>query len=260
MKPLIGLPADRCMHENHWTHTVGEKYLLAVIDIAAGVPVMLPALGPHASPLAALDHLDGLLITGAHSNIEPHHYGQEPVDDSDARDTWRDATNLALIPAAIERGIPVLGICRGLQELNVALGGSLHQRVHQVTDRFDHREDPTGTLEEQYGPAHPVSVCGGGLLAQWAGCDQITVNSVHGQGIDRLATGLQVEARALDGLVEAVSAPAAAGFVFAVQWHPEWKAAADPISVAIFSAFGAACRRYAAARHAGAHAQSQAPS
>src|SRR5690606_29619238 len=134
------------------------------------------------------------------------------------------------------------------QELNVALGGSLHQQVHEQPDKFDHREDKTASLAEQYGPAHPVTIQPGGVLAGLTERPQVVVNSVHGQGIDRLAPGLRVEAVADDGLIEAVSLPTANGFMLAVQWHPEWLWQDNPLSRSILAAFGAACRRYAAAK------------
>ena len=247
MKPLIGLPADRKWLAPHHFHAVGEKYLLAAAEGAGGLPVMVPAL-PELDLVALLARLDGLFVTGGYSNIEPHHYGQVSSEDDCSRDPDRDATNLRLLPLAIERGLPVLGVCRGLQELNVALGGSLHQKVHEQPGKFDHREDKTATLAEQYGPAHPVAIQPGGVLAGFTTHPQVVVNSVHGQGIDRLAPGLRVEAVAEDGLIEAVSLPAAKGFVLALQWHPEWLWQENPLSRSILAAFGAACRRYAAAK------------
>lgn len=244
--PLIGLPADRKLLGPHPFSAVGEKYLRAAIDASGGLPLIIPALSP---PLPAepalrtyLDMVDGLLLTGSHSNLEPHHYGQTPAPGDDLRDTARDANALALIPMALEMGLPILAICRGFQEMNVALGGSLHQRLHAVPGLREHREDPQAPLEVQYGPAHPLRLTPGGLLARLAGADTVTVNSLHGQGIDRLADGLVVEAVAEDGLVEAWRL-ADAEFVLGVQWHPEWRATGNALSMAIFGAFGDACRR-----------------
>lgn len=245
MRPLIGLPADRQLVDVHQSHVVGEKYLAAAAEFAGGVPVMLPALPQWVEPEVLLARLDGLLLTGARSNIEPHHYGAQPIDATDPRDPARDATTLRLIPAAIARGMPVLGICRGLQELNVALGGSLCQRLHEQPGRLDHRAVSNASVDDQYGPAHVVTVEEGGLLARVIGGGTHTVNSVHGQGIDRLAPGLRVEAAAADGLIEAVAFTEPRQFVLAVQWHPEWQPALNPSAQAIFSAFGKACRDYA---------------
>lgn len=249
--PLIGLPADRKLLGPHPFSAVGEKYLRAAIDAAGGLPLIIPALSP---PLPAepalrtyLTMLDGLLLTGSHSNLEPHHYGQAPAPGEDLRDTARDANALALIPMALEMGLPILAVCRGFQEMNVALGGSLHQRLHAVPGLREHREDPQAPLDVQYGPAHPLKLTPDGLLARLAGADTVDVNSLHGQGIDRLAEGLVVEAVADDGLVEAWRLESAE-FVLGLQWHPEWRATENPLSMAIFGAFGDACRRYRARR------------
>lgn len=247
-KPLIGVTADRKLVGHHHYHSAGEKYLTAVIDGAGGVPVILPALAEQYPLVSLMGHLDGLLVTGGYSNIEPRHYGQESIETEPLRDPDRDRTNLALLPAAIEAGLPILGICRGLQELNVALGGSLHQKVHAIPGMMDHREDPTQPIEVQYGPAHTVALAEGGLLAHISGCLEAQVNSVHGQGLDRIAEGLQVEATAPDGLVEAVSLPGAPAFLLAVQWHPEWRVGTNPFYMSLFKAFGDACRQRAAGR------------
>lgn len=245
-RPLIGLPADRRLFEPHHLHTVGEKYLLAVTDAMQGLPVILPALPGRSDPRQLLNHLDGLLLTGGYSNILPHLYGQQSQEsESCPRDPERDASNLELIQLAIELGMPIFGICRGLQELNVALGGTLHQKVHETPGRMDHREDDEATLDEQYGPAHPIVLTPGGLLAQISGVSEAVVNSVHGQGIDQLAPRLRAEATAPDGLIEAVSLPDAKAFTLAVQFHPEWKPAQNPFAMSILSAFGDACRHYA---------------
>lgn len=246
--PLVGVCADRKQQAPHWYHCAGEKYLTAVCDAAGAIPLIIPALEQHLPITALLDRLDGVLLTGAYSNLHPRHYGQQPAAGEDLRDSARDHSNLALIPAALSAGIPVLGICRGLQELNVALGGSLHQRVHEVAGLDDHRENSEAHIDEQYGPAHDVMIEPGGLLAQLIGAPRVRVNSVHGQGIDRLAPGLRVEARAPDGLVEAVSVVESAGFALALQWHPEWQVMDNPAYRAIFKAFGDACRHRARSR------------
>jgi putative glutamine amidotransferase len=241
-KPLIGVPADRKIIGPHPFHAVGEKYLTALTDVAEVTPLIIPALADHLSVDDLLDAVDGLLFTGSHSNIEPAHYAGPASVPGTEHDTARDALTLALLPAALERGIPVLAICRGFQEFNVARGGSLHQRVHELPDMLDHREDDTQSLDIQYGPAHSVELCEGGLLQRLTGLSSIEVNSIHWQGIDRLAPGLRAEAIAPDGLIEAFTAPDAPGFNLAVQWHPEWRAGENPISVKLFKAFGAACR------------------
>ena len=229
-------------------HAAGDQYLRAVLDGAGGLPLLIPALGGplEAGELAA--RLDGLLITGSPSNILPDHYGGEPSEPGTLHDPDRDATTLPLIRAALAAGVPLFGICRGLQELNVALGGTLHQRVHELPGKHDHRWDDADPLEKQYGPAHPVRVCPGGVLERALGAGEITVNSLHWQGIDQLAAGLRVEAEAPDGLIEAVSVRDAATFALAVQWHPEWRFAENPASQALLGAFGAAARARAGGR------------
>jgi putative glutamine amidotransferase len=246
--PVIGLPADRKFIDPHPYHCVGEKYLTAVIDTVGGLPLIIPALSGRLPLETLVSVLDGLLLTGSYSNIEPRHYGGEPPDPESPADPHRDVTNLALIPLALQSGVPILGICRGLQELNVALGGTLHAKVHDVEGYEDHREPESEALDIQYGPQHDIVLQPGGLLAELAGAPTQRVNSLHGQGIDRLAEGLAVEARAPDGLIEAVRVDSDNGFALAVQWHPEWQVRDNPFYTAIFERFGAACRARAAKR------------
>ncbi len=248
MRPLVGIPACARMMGGHPFHVTGDKYIRAVSDGAGALPLLVPALGDGLDILDLVARLDGILITGSASNVEPHRYGGPPSAEGTLHDPARDATTLPLIRAALEAGVPLLGICRGFQELNVALGGTLHQRVHEVPGLSDHREDTTAPLEVQYGPAHPVRLTPGGVLARLAGHGDVHVNSVHGQGIDRLAPGLAVEATAPDGLVEAVRVEAAPAFALAVQWHPEWRFREDPLSTALFAAFGTAAAERARRR------------
>ena len=154
-------------------------------------------------------------------------------------------TSLPLIDKALARGTPVFAICRGFQELNVALGGTLHQRVHEVPGYHSHKENPADPLDKQYAPSHPVSLMDGGLLRKLAGAPTVMVNSLHSQAVARLARGVTVEAVADDGLVEAFQVDGAKSFALAVQWHPEWKVTQNNFSKAIFEAFGDACRDYA---------------
>jgi putative glutamine amidotransferase len=224
---------------------VGEKYIRAVAEGAGAVPILLPALGSEADLRAVLEACDGLLLSGSPSNVEPHHYGGPASEPGTLHDPDRDATTLPLIPQAVAAGLPVLAICRGFQEMNVAYGGTLWQRVHEVEGHFDHRDDESQPLDKQYGPAHEVLLEPGGLLRNIAGSERITVNSLHWQGVQTLGKGLQVEARAPDGLVEAFSDAAAPGFALGVQWHPEWQFEKHAFSRALFGAFGEASRKYA---------------
>jgi putative glutamine amidotransferase len=242
-RPLIGIPADRRMLGLHPYHVVGDKYARAVLDAAGGLPLLIPALAEELGLDELLARLDGVMFTGSHSNVDPRHYSGPPSDPGTLHDPARDATTLPLIRKAVESGVPVLGICRGFQEMNVAFGGTLHQKVHEVEGRHDHREDTSLELDVQYGPAHEVVLERGGSLQALTGQDRIQVNSLHSQGVDRLGPGLAVEARALDGLVEAFRVEHAKAFAVAVQWHPEWKAMSNPFSRALFAAFGAAARQ-----------------
>ena len=246
--PVVGLPADRKFIDPHYFHCVGEKYLTAVVDTLGALPLIIPALSGGLPLRRLVATLDGLLLTGAHSNIEPRHYGGAEPDPESPADPHRDATNLALIPLALQAGVPILGICRGLQELNVALGGTLHPKVHDVAGYHDHREPDSEQLDIQYGPQHDILPEPGGLLAELAAGRSLQVNSLHGQGIDRLADGLIVEARAPDGLIEAIRLDTDQPFALAVQWHPEWQVRDNPFYTAIFERFGVACRARAAQR------------
>ena len=247
--PRVGLPTDHKQIGAHPFLAVGEKYVRAVVDGAGCLPLLVPTLDPVLPLRDVLAGLDGLLLTGAVSNIEPHHYSDESSYEGNLLDPRRDATNLPLIPLAIEMGVPVLAICRGFQEVNVAFGGTLYQKVHEQPGFMDHRENKDDPLDVQYGPAHDIALVPGGLLAGLAGDTRATVNSLHGQGVRRLGEGLVVEAQAPDGLVEAFRHDGPA-FMLAVQWHPEWKVRENAFYLATFRAFGDACRACAARRPA----------
>jgi putative glutamine amidotransferase len=247
-KPIIGIPADRRVLGLHPFHCVGEKYIEAVARAADAIPVLIPALEELIPIEELFDRVDGLLLTGSASNVEPHRYAGPASDAGTLHDPHRDALTLPLIPLAVTSGVPVLGVCRGFQEMNVAFGGTLHQKVHEVPGLANHRENKEAPLEVQYGPAHEVELVPGGLLHQLAGADRIKVNSVHGQGVERLGGALEVEARAPDGLVEAFRVRDARDFALAVQWHPEWQVMSNPFSQALFAAFGAAARGRAQGR------------
>ena len=238
----MGVIADRQMHGDHAYHQAGEKYLQALLRGAGVYPVILPAILQDLVVPDILADFAGLFLTGATSNVEPRHYAGTPSRAGTAHDPDRDDKVLALIPAALAAGLPLFAVCRGFQEMNVALGGSLHQHVQEVPGYNDHRENGDDPLDVMYGPAHRVDFPEDGLLRGITGVATAMVNSLHSQGVDRLAEGLRVEAVADDGLIEAFSVRDAPGFNLAVQWHPEWKATENPVSLAIFRAFGTACR------------------
>ena len=236
---LVGIPTCfRTINERAF-HGVNERYPNAIIEATTCLPVLIPAVGSKIDVCAVLDRLDGLLLTGSPSNVHPSHYDSEPLDHEIRHDPERDATTLPLIREAVRRNLPILAICRGIQELNVALGGTLHQRVHEVPGRLNHRSQKN-SLAGPYGPAHSVRLTGGGRLAALVGTTEVIVNSLHSQGIARLAPKLRVEAVAPDGQIEAVSLPDAR-FIIGVQWHPEYKPLENPLSRALFSAFSRAC-------------------
>jgi putative glutamine amidotransferase len=241
-RPVIGVPADRRMIGLHPFHAVGEKYLLAVVEAAGALPLIVPALGERMDLDELLRVVDGIVFTGSPSNVEPQRYEGPASAAGTLHDAARDATTLPMIPHAIRNGVPVLGICRGFQEMNVAFGGTLHQKLHELQGYADHREDEKQPLEVQYGPAHEVILEPGGLLRSFSDTDRIRVNSLHSQGVDRLAGNLTVEARAPDGVIEAFRVQDAPRFALAVQWHPEWQVMSNSFSRALFAAFGDASR------------------
>jgi putative glutamine amidotransferase len=226
---------------------LGDKYARAVKAHALAQPVLFPlADADQIDELLAL--VDGVMLTGSPSNVHPTRFGAELADPTLMLDEVRDGLTLGLVQACVAQAVPLLGICRGFQEINVALGGTLHQKLHELPGHSDHRQSPDGSYEEQYGPSHWVRFEKDCAFARWAGAEQATVNSVHGQGVGRLAQGLRALGHAPDGLVEAFEVTGAAAFAYAVQWHPEWKVAENPLSVAIFKAFGEACRARQARR------------
>jgi putative glutamine amidotransferase len=244
-KPVVLVPSCNRTLGQHPFHVAGRKYVEAV-RLAGGLPLIVPVA--HADEIdELLDLAHGVLLTGSPSNVHPRHFGEEVHDTTLPLDPERDDWTLPMIRRIVERGIPLFAICRGFQETNVALGGSLHQAVHEVEGQRDHRGAggrADATAEELYDFAHPVEVQDGGVLERILPERQIQVNSVHGQGVNRLADGLRIEARAPDGLVEAFSVERAPGFNLCVQWHPEWRAASNPVSVRLLRAFGDACRAY----------------
>lgn len=246
--PVVGVPACVKQVDGLPFHAVGEKYLTAVVNGAEAMPMVLPAFGSAYEFGALFERLDGLLFTGSPSNVAAHHYDGPPDRPESPQDPQRDETTLPMIRAAIEAGLPILCICRGLQELNVALGGTLHQQVHLLPGRLDHRSPQNVPYDAKYVARHKVLLEPAGLLAKLLGRTEIEVNSLHWQAIDELGPGLLAEAHAPDGVIEAVRVARARSFALGVQWHPEYRVAENPISLAIFKAFGQACRTRAASR------------
>ena len=245
-QPLVLVPACNRTFGEHPYHIVGAKYVEAV-RLAGAQPLVVPNASLEQID-DLLDLADGVFLTGSPSNVHPRRFEQDVHDASLPLDVARDDWTLPLTARAVARGIPLLGVCRGFQEMNVALGGSLHQAVQEVPGHNDHRADDSAPVAEQYGPAHAVSVEPGGVLTRVLDRSRFDVNSLHAQAVNRLASGLRVEARAPDGVIEAFSSPAAPAFNLCVQWHPEWRAQDNPVSMQILSAFGAACQARRAQR------------
>jgi len=242
--PLILVSTEIRPADGYVWHAALETYLKAVAMVDA-TPVLLPSLGDQLDLAGVLSRVDGVLLTGSRSNVHPSHYGVEPSERHEPYDPARDATTLRLIPLAIEVGVPLLAICRGFQELNVALGGTLITEAQERPGSLDHRAPIHLPIDERFKLVHDVRFEEDGRLAQLLGARCIKVNSVHRQVVDRLSERLVVEARAPDGTVEAVRVADARAFAYGVQWHPEYWAATDPASGALFRAFAAAARERA---------------
>lgn len=238
MKPMVLVAADvKTMDGYNW-HATAETYLKALADVADVQPVIVPSLGELSDIGSLLAKADGLLLTGSRSNVHPGFFDEEPNTKYEPYDRARDTTTLPLIKAAIENGTPLLAICRGHQELNVALGGSLTTEIQEQEDIMDHRAPVHDDQNVRFQPAHSVMPTPDGLLSRIVGANAITVNSLHRQAIDELADGLTVEARAEDGTIEATSVTNAKAFALSVQWHPEYWAASEIVSRQIFEYFG----------------------
>jgi putative glutamine amidotransferase len=250
-QPLIGLSADCKESDGKPVHTVGDKYIRAIVVGAHGLPLLIPALGNAIDPADLAGRLDGLCLTGSLSNVHPRYYSGEPGPHAEPYDEARDDVALPLIREVLNQGVPLLAICRGIQELNVALGGTLYAQVHETPGHDDHRAPKANDPDIKYGPKHAMRFKEGGAFAAIAGTREIQVNSLHSQGIDRLADGLEAEGTAPDGLVEAVRVKDAPAFALGVQWHPEYKAEKNVFSMKLYHAFGDACRARAKRRTEG---------
>ena len=243
LKPLIGVSCCSKAFGPYMAanHAASDTYIRAVDDVVGGVAVLVPANGAGADIATLLDRLDGIILTGSRSNVAPGHYDGPSHAEGTPEDAGRDGVTLPLIRAAVARGIPLLAVCRGFQELNVAFGGSLHQRLQDLPGRLDHSTPDQPSAWVRHGKAHAVELVAGGWLHGLAGCGRIMVNSLHNQGVDRLAERLAVEAKAPDGTIEAVRVRGP-GFAAGVQWHPEYDLETDPVSRRIFASFGDAIR------------------
>ena len=241
-KPIIGISTCYELQGMFNYHQTGEKYITAVINAIDGFPILIPALADKLDSDQLLATVDGIMLTGSYSNVEPHNYNGNDSKPNTKHDPRRDATILPLITDAVDAGIPLLAICRGFQEMNVSFNGTLHQEIHEVDGKEDHREDASLDLDGQYEFSHSVSIAENGILSHITDNKEEMVNSVHWQGVDELGEGLNIEAVSPDGLIEAASVSDAKNFALGVQWHPEWKVMDIPFYKAIFEAFGNACK------------------
>ena len=241
-KPLIAVTADFKITDRP-THLVYDQYIRPLAEISGCQPLIVPALGTLTDVAGLLDAVDGVVLTGSPSNVHPARYGADPDPEAEPFDTARDDTSFPLIQATIARQTPMFAVCRGHQELNVALGGTLHIAVHDIPGRMDHRAPPDAPLEERFALRHRVKLRPDGPIAHIVGGDDIMINSVHRQAIDRVAERLRVEGQADDGTIEAVSLRDYPGFALSVQWHPEFVVRTDEPSRRLFEAFGVAVRQ-----------------
>jgi putative glutamine amidotransferase len=239
-RPVIVIPCSTEIVGGLISDTAGRKYSAAVAQGAECQPLLVPVGQGTTDIGAVLDIASGILLTGAISNVHPENYGTEEPVLPNAIDRDRDRVTLPLIRAAVERKVPLMAICRGFQELNVALGGTLHQAVHTLDGYADHREPQVTDYDVMFDLRHPIRLAG--ELRNWVGKDEIIVNSLHGQGVKDLAKPLVAEAFAEDGLVEAARVSSGNPFSLGVQWHPEWKFQDNPTSLALFRRFGEAAR------------------
>ena len=240
--PVIALPADVRDFEGYRWHAAAESYLKAVTTGLSGIPLIVPSLADAIDIDALLGRVDGILLTGSRSNVHPERYGARAETRSEPYDTARDAMTFPLIKAALQRGVPLFAICRGMQELNVALGGTLHSELQEMEGRSDHRAPVSEAQQERFAIRQDIALEPGGVLAGIVGARRLRVNSLHRQAIDRLGEGLVVEATAPDGTIEAVRVAEAPAFAVGVQWHPEYWVSSDEPSAKLFQAFGEAVR------------------
>lgn len=249
VRPVIGIISNsHLINETYLTHAGGTMNSAAVAEVAGCIPLLIPSDPRFVQVNELLDVCDGFLATGARPNIHPAEYGEDETPAHGTFDRDRDAVVLPLIRACVERGQPFFGICRGFQEVNVAMGGTLYPEIRDLPGRMNHRMPPDGTLEEKFALRHKVTFTDGGPFHQLLGAAEVMTNTLHGQGICRPGARIVIDGHAPDGTPEAIYIKDAPGFTLSVQWHPEWRAAQDPVSRPLFHAFGEAARAWRAAR------------
>jgi putative glutamine amidotransferase len=250
-RPIVGIIGNMSLLNGDYpVHGSGLTNSKAVAEVAGCMPLLIPADPNLVSVEELMAVCDGFLLTGGRPNVHPAEYGEEPTEAHGAFDRCRDAITLPLVRACVERGQPFFGICRGFQEVNVAMGGTLHPEIRDLPGRMNHRMPPEGTQEEKFALRHKVRFTPGGVFARLLGAEEVMTNSLHGQGIKTPGARIVIEGWAPDGTPEALYVRDAPGFTLSVQWHPEWRAAEDPVSRPLFEAFGRAVRDWAGQRRA----------
>lgn len=240
-KPVIGIIGNAAiLHDQYPVQAVGLSNIEAVADLTGAIPLVVPAIPKVGAISDLIEACDGFVFTGGRPNVHPSLYGHEPTEKHGSFDPDRDAVTLPLIRECVARGVPVFGICRGFQEFNVAFGGTLHPEIREIPGRLNHRMPPDGSIEEKFGLRHVVSLADGGAFHRLLGAREVMVNSLHGQGILDKGGRIVIEGYAPDETPEAIVVRDAPGFAMAVQWHPEWNAANDPVSRPLFQALGVA--------------------
>ena len=250
-RPVVGIIGNQYLiNDQYPAHAGGSMNSEAVARVSGCMPLLIPADPRFVTVEELLERCDGFLLTGGRPNVHPEEYGEDPTEAHGAFDRARDAITLPLVRACVERGQPFFGICRGFQEVNVAMGGTLHPEIRDLPGRMNHRMPPDGTLEEKFALRHVVTLKQGGVFHRILGATEVMTNTLHGQGIKTPGKRVVIEGHAPDGTPEAIRVEGAPGFTLSVQWHPEWNAANDPVSRPLFEAFGEAVRDWAGHRRA----------
>jgi putative glutamine amidotransferase len=248
-RPIVGIIGNlHLVNDQYPTHAAGTMNSRAIAEVAECLPMIVPSDPTIADVPELLDACDGFLFTGGRPNVHPEEYGEEPTEAHGTFDRDRDAVALSLIRGCVERGQPFFGICRGFQEVNVAMGGSLYPEIRDLPGRDNHRMPPDGTLEEKFELRHEVTFVENGPFHRLMGAQKVMTNTLHGQGIKEPGPRVMIDGHAPDGTPEAIYVAGAPGFTLSVQWHPEWNAARDPVSRKLFGAFGDALRAWAGAK------------